>query len=153
MGKDKTPLSTRDRALGLLSRREHSARELKRKLVQKGVASDEAQVVVGEMGERSYQSDERFAGSLVRRRAASGYGPARVRAELAMHGIVRDAADQVLDSADVDWLAVARKAYLRRYGDVPTADRKERQMRMAWLANRGFDGATIRLLIRGDVED
>jgi len=58
MRKDKPPLQPRDRALGLLSRREHSARELKRKLQQKGVAVDEATEVVGEMGERRRPGDD-----------------------------------------------------------------------------------------------
>ena len=146
-------MSSRDRALGLLSRREHSARELKRKLVQKGVATDEARDVVDEMGVATYQSDERFAGALVRRRAASGYGPARIRAERATHGIVRDAANQVLAESDVDWLLVARKEYLRKYAGSEPADAKERQKRMAWLASRGFDAATIRQLTRGDCAD
>ena len=153
MRKDRPPLSSRDRALGLLSRREHSARELKRKLVQKGVASDEAKDVVGEMGERTWQSDERFAGSLVRRRAANGYGPARIRAELAMHGIVRDAASQALTEADIDWLAIARTGYQRKYGGIEATDAKERQKRAGWLAARGFDAVTIRALIRGELED
>ena len=91
MRKDKPPLPPRDRALGLLSRREHSARELKRKLQQKGVTAEEAVDVVDEMGERNYQSDARFAESLVRKRALDGYGPMRIRAELASHGMRVDA--------------------------------------------------------------
>ena len=99
MRKEKPPLPPRERALGLLSRREHSARELKRKLQQKGVAAEEAGDVVGEMGDRNYQSDARFAESLVRRRALDGYGPLRIRAELASHGIVREAATAAIATA------------------------------------------------------
>jgi regulatory protein len=142
----------RDRALGLLSRREHSARELKRKLQQKGVVADEAGEVVGQMTDSGWQSDTRFAETLVRRRAADGYGPMRVRAELATHGIARDAASAAIEAADVDWLAVARKAFARRYPDA-TTDRKEIQKRAAWLASRGFDGATLRAVTRADIED
>jgi regulatory protein len=150
MRKDKPPLPPRDRALGLLSRREHSARELKRKLQQKGVTVEEAVDVVDEMGARNYQSDARFAESLVRRRALDGYGPVRIRAELASHGIVREAASAAIDSAEVDWTVVAKRVYSAKFRDTEAADHKERQKRAAWLAARGFDGATVRAVTRAD---
>jgi len=153
MRKDKPPLQPRDRALGLLSRREHSARELKRKLQQKGVAVDEATEVVGEMSERNYQSDTRFAESLVRKRALDGYGPMRIRAELASHGIVREAATLAITSADVDWVQIARRVFTAKYRDTEAADHKDRQKRAAWLAARGFDGATVRAVTRAEVDD
>lgn len=153
MRKDKTPLPPRDRALGLLSRREHSARELQRKLRQKGVAMDEASAVVGEMGERNYQSDTRFAESLVRRRALDGYGPLRIRAELASHGIVREAATTAIMAAEVDWATIARRVFAAKYRDSDAADHKERMKRAAWLAARGFDGAIVRAVTRAEVDD
>ena len=153
MRKDKPPLPPRDRALGLLSRREHSARELKRKLQQKGVAADEAGDVVDEMGERNYQSDARFAESLVRRRALDGYGPMRIRAELASHGIVREAATMAITSADADWVVIAKRVFSSKYRDIDAVDHKERQKRAAWLSARGFDGATVRAVTRADIDD
>jgi regulatory protein len=153
MRKDKPPLPPRDRALGLLSRREHSARELKRKLQQKGIAADEAGDVVDEMGERNYQSDTRFAESLVRRRALDGYGPMRIRAELAAHGIVREAATAAIASADVDWGMIAKRVFSSKYRDTEAADHKERQKRAAWLSARGFDGTTVRAVTRAEIDD
>ena len=153
MRKDKPPLPPRDRALGLLSRREHSARELKRKLQQKGVTAEEAVDVVDEMGERNYQSDARFAESLVRRRALDGYGPVRIRAELASHGVVREAATSAIAAADVDWMQIAKRVFSAKYRDTEAADHKERQKRAAWLATRGFDGATVRAVTRAEVDD
>lgn len=151
--KDKPPLPPRERALGLLARREHSARELKRKLQQKGVAAEEAGDVVGDMGERNYQSDERFAASLVRRRALDGYGPLRIRAELATHGIVREAASAALDTAEIDWIAIARRVFASKFRGTEAADYKERQKRAGWLGARGFDAAVIRAVSRAEVED
>ena len=153
MRKDKPPLPPRDRALGLVSRREHSARELKRKLQQKGVTAEEAVDVVDEMGERNYQSDARFAESLVRRRALDGYGPVRIRAELASHGVVREAATSAIAAADVDWMQIAKRVFSAKYRDTEAADHKERHKRAAWLAARGFDGATVRAVTRAEVDD
>lgn len=153
MRKSKQSLSPRDRALGLLSRREHSARELKRKLVQKGIAADEAGDVVEEMGERNYQNDARFAESLVRRRALDGYGPMRIRAELAAHGIVREAATAAIASADIDWGAAAKRVYSAKYRDTEATDPMERRKRAAWLAARGFDRALVGAVTHAETDD
>lgn len=153
MRKDKPPLPPRERALGLLSRREHSARELKRKLQSKGVAADEAGAVVEDMGERNYQSDSRFAESLVRKRALDGYGPVRIRAELASHGIVREAASAALEAAEIDWPGIAKRVFAAKYRGKDAVDHKERQKRAAWLAARGFEGSTIRAVTRAEVDD
>lgn len=153
MRKDKAPLSSRDRALGLLSRREHSARELSRKLVQKGVARDEAIAVVDELSERSWQSDDRYASALVRKRAGDGYGPMRIRAELSTKGITREAQTAAIEAAEVDWIAIARTAFERKFRGVAAVDHKERQKRAGWLAARGFDGVTIRAVTRAEVDE
>ena len=42
-GRSRPPLSPKARAVGLLSRREHGARELKAKLVQRGIEADDAE--------------------------------------------------------------------------------------------------------------
>lgn len=153
MRKNRPPPPPRERALGLLSRREHSARELKRKLQQKGVSLDEAALVVDEMGERNYQSDARFAESLVRRRALDGYGPVRIRAELASHGIVREAATAAIESAGIDWTSIARRVYTAKFRDRTVASPKEQLKRAAWLAARGFDSATVRAATAVDLDD
>lgn len=153
MRKDKPPPTPRERALALLARREHSARELQRKLVHKGVAGDDAKAVVGELGERAWQNDARFAESLVRRRASDGYGPSRIRAELAMHGIGREAASAAIAAAEPDWLGIAKRVFAAKYHDAAGVDARERQKRAAWLAARGFDAAMVRAVTRADPED
>ena len=74
--------SAYDKALGMLARREHSRRELRLKLRQKGYEGEEAGAALDRLGEQHYQDDDRFAGMLVRSRVSQGYGPMRVRAEL-----------------------------------------------------------------------
>ena len=70
------------KALGMLARREHSRRELGRKLRQGGYEAEEATDALDRLGAQHYQDDERFGEMLVRSRAAQGYGPVRLRAEL-----------------------------------------------------------------------
>src|SRR3970282_1134696 len=84
-------LSPIQRAVGLLSRREHSRRELTRKLCERGLAADEVEAAVEKLATDGWQDDARFAQFLLRSRVSGGYGPIRIRAELATHGLGREA--------------------------------------------------------------
>src|ERR1700741_3450775 len=83
-------LSATQRALGLLTRREHSRKELIRKLTSRGMDAAEVDSAVANLARDGWQNDARFAESLVRARSSGGYGPARIRAELATHGLDRE---------------------------------------------------------------
>ena len=73
-------------AIDLLSRREHSQLELRKKLVAKGFADDEVDELLLRLHEENLQSDERYAESYVRQRVDKGYGPIRIRQELRQKG-------------------------------------------------------------------
>ena len=141
-----------DKALGLLARREHSGRELSRKLGQGGYDRQDTSEAIERPGEQGYQDDDRFASMLVRNRASHGYGPARIRAELRNHGIAEATARRLLDEAEVDWQELAADILRRRYGG-PTADYAERARRAQFLLRRGFAAATVRSLTHAEVDD
>lgn len=135
------------RALGLLTRREHSRRELEHKLVARGVERPAAQAAVEKLAEAGWQDDARFAGSLARTRAAAGYGPLYIQAELAGHGLTRDAIARALAELDADWIAIAAKLLHRRAGDHqrdPATSRKTADK----LLRRGFTGDQMRAAMR-----
>ena len=141
------------RGLGLLTRREHSARELKAKLTRKGHAKDEISDAIGRLRDKSYQSDDRFGASIARSRAAQGYGPARIRAELKSHGLSDAAVRAAIAAIDADWLATAAAQLKRRFGAKPAGDREERGRRAQFLLRRGFDPATVRAVTRAEIDD
>ncbi|RAO75252.1 regulatory protein RecX [Dyella jiangningensis] len=145
--------SAYNKALGLLARREHSRRELKLKLRQKGYESEEAGAALDRLGEQHYQDDDRFAEMLVRSRAAQGYGPMRLRAELKSHGLSDARIRAVLDDAEVDWDANALAQLRRRFGTGSAPDREERARRAQFLLRRGFPAATVRSVTHADVDD
>lgn len=148
--REQTPVQ---RALGLLVRREHSRKELTRKLAAKGIESEDAAAAVDRLAADGWQDDTRFAESLVRTRAGSGYGPLRIRAELATHGLDRDAVAAALDTFDGDWTVLAREQVLRRYGPSVASDPALRRKAADFLIRRGFDGDSVRAASRLDYED
>lgn len=126
------------RAIALLARREHSRSELVRKLAARGVEPERARCVVDELAGKGWQDDARFAETLVRTRAGSGYGPLRVRVELEQHGV--DAADiQAAMAAEVAcWREVAQGFAGRRWSAADLADPARRRKAVDTLIRRGF---------------
>ena len=151
-GGNRTPASTTQRALALLVRREHSARELTRKLVARGLDPDEVRESVDRLADAGWQDDTRFAESLVRSRAASGYGPIHVRAELGTHGLDSAVVDTAMESFEGDWTEQARDLARRRCGP-PRDDLAWRRKVADLLARRGFPGDIIRAVSRFDPDD
>lgn len=140
------PADLKDAALRLLARREHSFKELARKLTQRGWPAEMTDTVLTELAEAGLQSDSRYAESFARSRAQKAYGPMRIRAEMGQRGIDRSLVDLALRELDVDWFTIAATWYERRYGSKPPPDLKEKSRRQQALARRGFDHATIREL-------
>ncbi|MEH6421493.1 regulatory protein RecX [Pseudomonas sp. CGJS7] len=154
-GRRRTPReqTPTQRALGLLTRREHSRKELTRKLTSRGLDRDEVVAAVDRLTDAGWQNDARFAESLVRARAGNGYGPVHIRAELAMHGLDSQAIAEALLAYEGDWLDNARELARRRYGEGYFREPALRRKAADLLLRRGFDGGTVRNANRSCAED
>jgi regulatory protein len=141
------------RALGLLVRREHSRKELTRKLAARGVEPQAAAEAVERLHAAGWQDDARFAESLVRSRAATGYGPLHIRAELGQHGLPREVIAAALDVFDGDWQELARGLVRRRFGALAADDRTTRRKAAELLLRRGFAAEHVRAATRYDADD
>ncbi len=130
-------------ALGLLVRREHSRRELARKLAQRNVDPAEAQAAIHRLADEGWQDDGRFAEMLVRSRAARGYGPNHIRAELASHGLEEDTVAAAMAAFEGDWPELARELLRRRFGESGPVDPAQRRRAAGLLVRRGFDPGCI----------
>ena len=145
----KDPAAVRTRALRLLARREHGARELEYKLAQRGIDREQAAEVVGELAQVGWQSDERYVRSLVRSRIAQGYGPLRIEAELEGAGVAEALVRESLAAAEADWKALAAQVQSRRFGHAPKSG-AEWQKQYRHLAGRGFEPEQIYAVLKGE---
>lgn len=139
--------AARGRALKLLSRREHSAAELSLKLRRRGADAEVADAAVGRMRDAGLQSDARYAEMLVRNRIAQGYGPLRIRAELAAAGIGDADARAALDAADCDWHERCAELRRRKFRALPNGA-AEWQKQYRFLASHGFTADAIRAVLK-----
>ena len=130
--------SPTQRALGLLTRREHSRLELARKLAIRGVEAVDAQAVIDKLAAAGWQDDRRFAESLVRSRASGGYGPAYIRAELGTHALASEAVAGALEGYEGDWAENACALVSRRFPEALAGDRDMRRKALDFLLRRGF---------------
>lgn len=140
------------RALRLLARREHSIKELCYKLESRGVPAQLADAVVRDFERRGWQSDARYAESMMRTRLAGGYGPLRVRAELSAAGLSDALISSVLQNAACDWDRLAQEAYKRRFPGGPESP-EEWQRGYRFLAQRGFSAEQIHAALKSISHD
>ena len=138
--------SLKARALRYLSAREHSRQELARKLSRHAQEGDDVNAVLDWLTAQKFLSEERFAESLVHRRAAR-FGNARVLYELNSHGLdegtVGAVKDELLADEDERAWSVWQKKFGRPADNAADAARQQR-----FLQQRGFSNASIRAVMR-----
>ena len=137
----------------MLAKREHSVVQLKRKLAARGHDEAVTAEVVADMTDAGWQSDARFAETLARSRAGQGYGPLRIRAELKEARVPEERIRAAFEALECDFTEVARELHARRFGNSSPGRGPEWQKQYRFLAMRGFDGAQIRAVLKGDPED
>ncbi len=135
----------RDKALELLSRRPYSRKELRDKLLHRGMDEAEADDCVQWLCERGFLDESEYAGAVARHYTAKGYGPGRVRSELQRRGIGRELRDEKL--AEIGGSEDKLDAYLARRLKDPS-DRDEVRKIGAALFRRGFSWEEIRAALR-----
>lgn len=147
----KPQLSLKGRALRYLSMREHSRLELGRKLARYAQQGEDVNAVLDALEAARLLSQERFAESLVHRRAAR-FGNQRILTELQSHRIADESLAGIREQLGRDEAARARAVLERKYSQAP-ADAVERAKQMRFLQQRGFSHEAIRAAMRGSVPE
>jgi len=133
--------------LRLLTRREHAAGELAEKLRRKGHAPGDIDQALQQLRAQGLQSDERYAEILTRTRVEAGYGPLRIRQELARAGVEAALIDAALEPYRSEWVERAENARRRRFRKPPPRDYRERARQARFLLYRGFPAELVRALL------
>ena len=129
-------------AVTLLSRRDHSERELMTKLAQKGY-TDGAEEAVEKLKNGGYVSDECFARLYVRElQTLKKYGRRRIEQELFRKGVDREIIREVLDETDFDESELV-SLIERKYGRY-LSDEKGIQKTINGLLRMGYSYGEIR---------
>jgi len=167
-GRASQPLSLKARAVALLAQREHSAMELRRKLLRiardrsaqaagsDGVESSSSEEDVPDLGEEvdaviawllsnGYLDESRFVESRLHVRSQR-FGQRRIEQELAQHGLALDADQRAALSAGE--LDRACELLRRRFGEGAPEDASAEAKRLRFLIGRGFGPELARRAVR-----
>ncbi len=137
-------------AVDLLSRREHSYKELFNKLKLREHSEDEISPVLEYLIEKDYLSEERFAESLFRTRMNKGYGWRSIKSELSQKGVCSSIIHELNKNQQIDWYLQAELAYNKRFGENDIKDQKEKAKRIRFMQYRGFSSDEIMPLIKSE---
>jgi regulatory protein len=130
------PSDLRARALRHLARREHSRRELERKLAPHAESRAALEALLDALVAKKHLSDERYAEARARRLARK-YGGARIAHELRGKGVSGDTIAAATAAAGASDLERAIAILLRKFR-TPATSREERARRARFLQSRGF---------------
>jgi len=136
-------------ALRLLTNREHTRAELRRKLASRVSEEGLLEQVLDGLETQNALSDQRFVETYIDARQRKGFGPRRVRMELRDKGAAKALIDDWLDESDPAWDEALAEVARRKFGDQPATDYRERARRARFLEYRGFAPERIRALLRG----
>ena len=124
--------------MNLLSRREHSEKEIYMKLIKsvesKGRLNDE----IEKLKKDDLLSDARFSEAYMRSRFNSGFGPVRIKYELSKKGVNKIFIDRALIETDLDWDQKMTEEYKKKCDSKRTKDQNFLKI-SKFLLYRGFD--------------
>ena len=138
----------RKAAMDLLSRREHSRKQLVDKLRQRGFEAAEISPVLDKLEKENLLNDERFAESYLNQRIQRGFGPLRIRQELVERGISSDIIQHHMEQFIDQWGELMRRQRAKKFGAEIPADFKEKMKQARFLQNRGFSPESVMRLFR-----
>lgn len=131
------------KACDYLARREHSRKELQRKLIQGCSDAELVEDLLQTLSSEGLQSDERFTESFIHHRYGMGHGPLKIRQELKQRGVDTELFEPLLSHAKFDWYSSCREVRQKRFGIELPGDIKNKAKQSRFLYSRGFDSEMI----------
>ena len=141
----RTGPSLKARAIDLLSRREHSRVELQRKLIRHADSAEQLEQLLDDLEQEKWLSDERFAHSLLNRRAHK-HGSRRIIQELKQNGISAQHIATLEASLRDTEFDRAYDVWERKFNQLP-ADDKAYAKQYRFLVSRGFSPSVFQQIL------
>ena len=124
-------------ALDIISRREHSEKEIREKLYKKFNDHKVSELVITSLIEKGLVNDHRFAEMYIIARKRKGFGPKKIAYELLAKGVSDDISSQALNE-EGGWQIAALNAFNKKYKSGKADNFKELNKQKIFLQNRGF---------------
>jgi regulatory protein len=139
-----------NKALDIISRREHSVKEVLNKLTRKFDADEVVESVIEKLISKNLINDSRFAEMYTSARKKKGFGPKRISYELSIKGVKEYIASGAI-AEEGGWTESALSVFKKKYKNGPASDFKESMKQKTFLQNRGFTFKEIESVMRQDM--
>ena len=126
-----------NKALDIISRREHSQRELSDKLIKKFNIPELVDLVIHSLLDKNLINDYRFSEAYVVARKRKGFGPKKIIYELISRGVTENIASEAINQ-EGGWRDAASKVFNKKFKAGIGKDFKEQNKQKGFLQNRGF---------------
>ncbi len=140
--------SARNKAMDLLSRREHSYSELFAKLKLRNFEANEISQALDRLQSENLLNDERFTESYIHFRVKKGFGPLRIKNELSEKGVDSELVQNQMEQYEPIWSELMEQQRIRKFGLEIPEDYKEKMKQARFLQNRGFAAESVMRLFR-----
>ena len=134
--------------MDLLSRREHSYKELFDKLKLRDFDTNDISHALDKLKSENLLNDERFTGSYVHYRVQKGFGPLRIKNELSDKGVDSELIQNQMAEYEAVWFEMMVKQRNKKFGEKIPSDYKEKMKQARFLQNRGFAAESVMRLFR-----
>jgi regulatory protein len=126
-----------NKALDIISRREHSQKELTGKLLNKFSEEELVESVINSLVKKNLLNDFRYTEAYVVSRKRKGFGPKKIIYELIARGVMENIAYEAIEN-EGGWKDAALKAFNKKFKKGKAMGFKELNKQKAFLQNRGF---------------
>ena len=131
-----------NKALDILSRREHSQKELSDKLLKKFSNQDLIEQSIRKLEVNCLVNDERFSEHYVAARKRKGFGPKKISYELVSKGVEKSIASKAIFESG-EWKELAHQVFNKKFKEGVAVDFKLKAKQKNFLINRGFSFTEI----------
>lgn len=146
------------KAVQLLAQRNHSAYELKNKLItfcQKKYSGEEydgdaiypvINQIIDECIAKKWLNEDIYIEQYIAMRSRKGYGNNRIILELKQRGVTNSAIMNVMSASNIDWIEIGIKQVTKKFPLIEHNDLKQKSKIFQFLSYKGFSQDQIQLI-------
>jgi regulatory protein len=138
--------------LGFLERRDHTAFELEQKLLQRGFDKNNVHKIISKCRQLDFVDDKNTGRIYLIELIRKGYGPHRIRYEMAQKGLGEDLIDELFleISVEINERALCEKVLIKKINTLSLKkdSKKRKAILYRFLLSRGFSRSVILDLIK-----
>ena len=139
-----------NKSLDLLSRREHSTKEIREKLLLRFDDCAVIDSVLTKLEKNNLISNLRFAEAYVSSRKRKGFGPKKISFELISKGVSESITNKAI-TEEGGWKKAAKQVFVKKFKNGKNSDAKDILKQKTFLQNRGFGFKEIESVFGDDM--